>query len=144
MPPLALREWIAGVVAKPSRGQRCTSTRRLFLHRDISAQFLSRLMGIYDSSKLPAGDPLNPSTLIGPLHNPAAVDIYMKTLDNIKSRGGEVLTKRQGKMDVEDSGGNYVWPIVVRPRKDDPSWQEETFAPILQVAEFDTLDEAIQ
>lgn len=101
-------------------------------------------MGIYDSSKLPAGDPLNPSTLIGPLHNPAAVDTYVKTLDNIKSRGGEVLTKRQGKMDLEGSGGNYVWPIVVRPRKDDPSWQEETFAPILQVAEFDTLDEAIQ
>ena len=131
-------------------GQRCTTTRRLYLHKSIASDFLSRLLPLYDSAKLPAGDPLNPSTLIGPLHTPNAVELYMKTLNGIKERGGEMVTKRFGKMQEgtleefsEGSGGNWVWPVVVRPKKDDPSWKQETFAPILQVAEFDTLDEAI-
>lgn len=112
------------------RGQRCTSTRRLYLHRSIADDFLSRLLPLYDGSKLPVGDPLDPATLIGPLHNPVASEIYMKTLNGIKSRGGKVLTKREGPIEevagfTEGKGGNYVWPIVVQPKKDDPSWKEE-------------------
>ncbi|ORX41162.1 Aldehyde/histidinol dehydrogenase [Kockovaella imperatae] len=130
-------------------GQRCTTTRRLFLHKSIASKFLSRLLPLYDSDKLPVGDPLNPKTLIGPMHSQGGVTSYMKTLEGIKSRGGQVLTKRSGPIDnvtgfKEGSGGNWVWPTVVRLKADDPSWKEETFAPILQVAEFDTLEEAIE
>ncbi|WWC65400.1 uncharacterized protein I303_108018 [Kwoniella dejecticola CBS 10117] len=133
-------------------GQRCTSTRRLLLHRSISAEFLSRLLKIYDSThptnQLLVGDPLNPSTLIGPLHNQAAVEKYESTLAGITSRGGEILTLRSGRIEGGDFGvedkGNWVWPVVARPQKDDPCWKEETFAPILYVQEFDTLEEAIE
>ncbi|WWC72429.1 uncharacterized protein I206_106391 [Kwoniella pini CBS 10737] len=133
-------------------GQRCTSTRRLLLHKSISAEFLSRLLKMYDSTQpgnqLLVGDPLNPSTLIGPLHNQAAVEKYESTLAGITSRGGEILTARSGRIKGGDFGveekGNWVWPVVARPKKDDPCWKEETFAPILYVQEFDTLEEAIQ
>ena len=112
------------------RGQRCTSTRRLYLHSSIAEAFLAKLLPLYDGAKLPLGDPLNPSTLIGPLHNSAAAEVYMKTLNSIKERGGEVLTKREGIISdvsgfAEGSGGNFVWPIVVRPKKDDPCWKNE-------------------
>ncbi|WRT70538.1 uncharacterized protein IL334_007536 [Kwoniella shivajii] len=132
-------------------GQRCTSTRRLLLHKSISAEFLSRLLKFYDSShpsnQLAVGDPLDPSTLIGPLHNVAAVEKYESTLAGIVERGGEILTLRSGRIEGGEFGvenkGNWVWPVVVRPKKDDESWMEETFAPILKVQEFDTLEEAI-
>ncbi|OCF58450.1 aldehyde dehydrogenase family 7 member A1 [Kwoniella mangroviensis CBS 10435] len=133
-------------------GQRCTSTRRLLLHKSISSEFLSRLLKIYDSthptSQLLVGDPLEPSTLIGPLHNPAAVEKYEKTLVGITERGGEILTLRSGRIEggefgVEDKG-NWVWPVVVRPSKDDQCWNEEVFAPILYVREFETIEEAIE
>ncbi|WVQ95693.1 hypothetical protein IAU59_002792 [Kwoniella sp. CBS 9459] len=132
-------------------GQRCTSTRRLLLHKSISKEFLTRLLAIYDSShptsQLLVGDPLSPSTLIGPLHNEAAVQKYESVLASVVEKGGEVLTLRSGRIEggefgVEDKG-NWVWPVVVRPSDTDKGWMEETFAPILYVMEFETLDEAI-
>ena len=112
------------------RGQRCTTTRRLYLHRSVAKEFLARLIPVYEGTKLPVGDPLNPATLVGPLHTPGAVQAYMKTLNGIKSRGGKVLTKREGPIEdvagfAEGKGGNFVWPVVVQPTKDDPSWKEE-------------------
>ncbi|OCF33620.1 aldehyde dehydrogenase family 7 member A1 [Kwoniella heveanensis BCC8398] len=132
-------------------GQRCTSTRRLLLHKSISKEFLSRLLAIYDSShptsQLLVGDPLNASTLIGPLHNEAAVQKYESVLASVVEKGGEILTLRSGRIEggefgVEDKG-NWVWPVVVKPSENDKGWMEETFAPILYVMEFETLDEAI-
>lgn len=134
-------------------GQRCTSTRRLLLHKSIAKEFLDRLLPFYDSATkaqtLAMGDPLNPATLIGPLHSETSVRNYEKTLADVTSRGGEILTKRSGRMAApetlpEATGGHWVWPTVVRPKLDDPCWQEEVFAPILYVAEFETLDEAIK
>nr|XP_031860229.1 uncharacterized protein CI109_004361 [Kwoniella shandongensis]KAA5527301.1 hypothetical protein CI109_004361 [Kwoniella shandongensis] len=132
-------------------GQRCTSTRRLLLHKSIAKDFLSKLLPIYDAAQpnphLIVGDPLDTATLIGPMHNQAAVEKYEATLSAVSSRGGEILTKRSGRIQDGDKaleGGNWVWPTVVRPKKDDPCWKEEVFAPILYVAEFETLDEAIE
>jgi aldehyde dehydrogenase family 7 protein A1 len=131
-------------------GQRCTSTRRLLLHRSIADEFLSKLLSYYNSSTpsstLRAGDPLESATLIGPLHTTGAVGLYERTIQGITSRGGQVLCERQGRMDAPFSKGkegNWVWPVVVRPKEDDVCWREETFAPILYVREFDALDEAI-
>ncbi|WVN89575.1 uncharacterized protein L203_104802 [Cryptococcus depauperatus CBS 7841] len=146
--PLALQSVLFAAVG--TAGQRCTSTRRLLLHKSISKEFLSRLLPLYDAAApnphLQVGDPLNPSTLIGPLHNNAAVEKYEQTLRDVTSRGGEVLTKRSGRIEqTQDlAGGNWVWPAVVRPPKDDPCWKQEVFAPILYVAEFETLEEAIE
>lgn len=126
-------------------GQRCTSTRRLLLHKDIAGEFLARFLPLYDAG-LPAGDPLEPSTLVGPLHSDAAVRNYERALAGVTARGGEVLTARSGRYTPDDpalAGGAWVHPAVVRPARDDPCWREEVFAPILYVAEFGTLDEAI-
>lgn len=88
----------------------------------------------YDSSSpsttLKAGDPLDDATLIGPLHTPGGVKLYEDALIGITGRGGEILTKRSGRMDVsfgdgEGKGGNFVWPTVVRPVKNDPCWTTE-------------------
>lgn len=125
-----------------SSGQRCTSTRRIFLHKSISKQFISKLLEYYDSSSkaktLPVGDPLSPETLVGPLHTSGAVEIFEKRIKDIQSSGGEILTKRSGRMDQGPDGfsegkdGNYVWPAVAKPKQDDPCWQEEwVIIPIL-------------
>jgi len=133
-------------------GQRCTTTRRLFLHKSIAKEFLDRLLPFYDANSkdttLSMGDPLNPKTLIGPLHSEVSVRNYEKAIADVTARGGEILTKNSGRMPApkeysEATGGNWVYPVIIRPKKDDPCWKEEVFAPILYVAEFETLDEAI-
>ncbi|WVQ70635.1 hypothetical protein IAR50_000155 [Cryptococcus sp. DSM 104548] len=145
---LALQSVLFAAVG--TAGQRCTSTRRLLLHKDISAEFLSKFLPVYDAaapaSHLQVGHPLDAGVLIGPLHNEAAVQKYEDTLSALTSRGAKILTKRSGRipsLEGELSGGNYVYPTVVQPAKDDPCWSEEVFAPILYVAEFSSLDEAI-
>lgn len=130
-------------------GQRCTSTRRLLLHKDIAPQFKAKLLEFYDSATpsttLKMGDPLDPSTLIGPLHSETSVVNYEKAIEGVLSRGGKLLTKRSGRIqDDALGGGNWVWPVVMEPRMDDPCWQEEVFAPVLYVTEFSTLEEAIK
>lgn len=71
-------------------GQRCTSTRRLYLHSSIVQAFLSRLESLYQSVR--PGDPLDPATLLGPLHTRAAVDIYHNAVERLQNTGAEILT----------------------------------------------------
>lgn len=86
------------------------------------------LLKYYNSTSpqttLKAGDPLDDSSLIGPLHTAGAVKMYEEALAGIKKRGGEVLTSRSGRLDL-GNGGNFVWPAIVRPAKDDPCWTTE-------------------
>jgi aldehyde dehydrogenase family 7 protein A1 len=86
------------------------------------------LLKYYDSASpqtaLKAGDPLDDASLIGPLHSPGAVKLYEDALAGIQKRGGEVLTKRSGRMNVGMSG-NFVWPTIVRPTREDPCWTTE-------------------
>lgn len=86
------------------------------------------LLKYYDSASsqttLKAGDPLDESSLIGPLHTASAVTMYETALAGIQKRGGEILTQRSGRMDL-GNGGNFVWPTIVRPAKDDPCWTTE-------------------
>ena len=130
-------------------GQRCTSTRRLYLHRSIAPSFLARLLDLYKN--LQPGDPLAPATLLGPLHNRAAVDIYNNAITRLQDAGAEILTggSPYSSSDLRDPtlvGGNWVQPTVAVPSKVDLSsdiWRTETFAPILTVGVFDELEEAI-
>lgn len=129
-------------------GQRCTSTRRLYLHRDIAPSFLSRLLSLYKS--LGPGDPLVPSTLLGPLHTRNAVGIYSSAIDRLRNSGAELLCGaspyRTSELTAELHGGNWVKPTVAVPTKVDLEsdiWKTETFAPILCVGVFDELEEAI-
>ena len=132
---LAFRAVVFAAVG--TAGQRCTTTRRLFLQKGIAAEMKRRLVAAYGSIRI--GDPAEPGTLMGPLIDENAVNNMMKALETVKSQGGRVLYG--GKR--LDRPGFFVEPTLVEAAPHMPITCEETFAPILYLFEFDTLDEAI-
>jgi aldehyde dehydrogenase (NAD+) len=130
---LLLRAVLFGAVG--TAGQRCTTTRRLFLQRGIAGKMTAALAGAYRQIKI--GDPLEEGTLMGPLINRRAVDDMMDGIRRIQEQGGEILVGG-GRIT-----GCYVEPTLVRARPDMPILKEEIFAPILYLVEFDDLDQAI-
>jgi len=133
-PALVVRAVLFGAVG--TAGQRCTTTRRLFLQRGIAPKIVAALEAAYRQVKI--GDPIDETTLMGPLVNARAVDDMMDGIARIREQGGEILYG--GKR----IGGCYVEPTLVRAQPDMPILQEEIFAPILYLIEFDSLDEAIR
>ena len=132
-PDLVLRAVLFGAVG--TAGQRCTTTRRLFLQRGIAGKLTDALVGAYRQVKI--GDPLDGDTVMGPLVNRRAVDDMMDGLKRIREEGGEIL------FGGEQMIGCYVQPALVRARPQMPILREEIFAPILYLIEFDNLDQAI-
>jgi aldehyde dehydrogenase (NAD+) len=118
-------------------GQRCTTTRRVFVHTSRLREFEQRLVHAYSQVRI--GDPLESGTLMGPLVDAAAIERYQKALVAAQADGGELLYG--GKK--LDRPGNFVEPAIVRARNDWAIVQTETFAPILYVIPVDSLDEAI-
>ena len=118
-------------------GQRCTSTRRIFLQKSIAKKFIERLVKAYESIRI--GDPLDPKTLMGPLIDEGAVEDMMAALEEARSEGAKVLTG--GKR--IDRKGFFVEPTIVKAEHGMKITQEETFAPILYVFEFETIEDAI-
>ena len=132
---LALRAVLFAAVG--TAGQRCTTTRRLFLQKGIAAEMKRRLLAAYPS--IPIGDPAEPGVLMGPLIDEHAVDNMMKAIERVKSEGGRILYG--GKK--LDRPGYFVEPTLVEVPRPLPITCDETFAPILYLFEFDDLDEAI-
>jgi len=132
-PDLVLRAVLFGAVG--TAGQRCTTTRRLFLQSGIAGRITEALVAAYGQVRI--GDPLEETTIMGPLVNARAVDDMMEGLKRIREQGGEILFGGGA------IGGCYVQPTLVRARPDMPILKEEIFAPILYLVEFDRLDEAI-
>jgi len=119
-------------------GQRCTSTRRLVVHASRVAEVTARLSKAYAQVKI--GDPLAPGTLMGPLIDATAVANFRAAIADARAAGGKIICG--GK--VLERAGFWVEPtIVAEARNSWPVVQRETFAPILYVIEFETLDEAI-
>ena len=130
---LALRAVLFGAVG--TAGQRCTSIRRLFLQRGIAEELTRKLQAAYGRIRI--GDPMEETTLMGPLIDQQSVAAMHAALDRIRGEGGEVI------YGGEQLGGCYVRPALVKARANMPIVQEEVFAPILYLIEFDTLDEVI-
>lgn len=125
-------------------GQRCTSTRRLYLHSRIAPEFLERLQKLYKSLK--PGDPLVNGTLLGPLHSRTACHTYSNAIQHLRSSGAEILTGGNKYDQTPFNSGNFVEPTIAIPKSsisNDIIWKTETFAPILNVAIFDELKQAI-
>ncbi len=133
---LALRAVLFAAVG--TAGQRCTTTRRLFLQKGIAAEMKARLVKAYGSIRI--GDPSETGTLMGPLIDQHAVDNMMAALVTAQGEGGKILYG--GKK--LDRPGFYVEPTLVEATAHMPITCEETFAPILYIFEFDDLDEAIR
>jgi aldehyde dehydrogenase (NAD+) len=133
---LAVRAILFGAVG--TAGQRCTSTRRVVAHRAIAGELARRLVRAYEQVRI--GDPLDASTLMGPLISADAVDAMKAAIDQAKADGGEVLTGGRPRPDL---GPQHVEPAIVRMPAQTDVVKAETFAPILYLLEYDSLDEAI-
>jgi aldehyde dehydrogenase (NAD+) len=133
---LAVRATLFSAVG--TAGQRCTSLRRLLVHRAVADKMVSRLTEAYKQVRI--GDPLEPGTLMGPVVGERAVDQMMNALAIARDQGARVVT---GGNRI-DRPGFFVEPTIAVVPKDASITQQETFAPILWVIEFDTLEEAIE
>jgi aldehyde dehydrogenase (NAD+) len=133
---LAIRAILFGAVG--TAGQRCTTTRRIIAQKKIIEELTSRLTKAYAQVRI--GDPLDSNTLMGPLVDQDAVEIMMKALEVLPSQGGKIVVG--GKK--LDRPGFYVTPAIVRVPGNTQLVCEETFAPILYIMPYETLDDAIR
>jgi len=133
---------IPGIVfgAVGTAGQRCTTTRRLIVHESIHDDVLATLVKAYKQVEGKIGDPTDPANLMGPLNSDGAVQQFLASIEKAKASGGTIET---GGTRIERPG-NFVLPAIVTGLKNsDEVVQHETFAPILYVMKYSTLDEAI-
>lgn len=122
-------------------GQRCTTTRRLIIHESVYDTFKAKLVKAYGQVKI--GNPLNESNHMGPLIDTDAVDTYLQAIEKCKAEGGRFVVEG-GKLDGDAyASGCYVKPCVAEVENKFIIVQHETFAPILYLIKYKTLDEAI-
>ncbi|WP_430389330.1 L-piperidine-6-carboxylate dehydrogenase [Dyella sp. 20L07] len=136
---LAIPAIVFGAVG--TAGQRCTTTRRLFVHESIINDVTDKLITAYKQVEGKIGDPTLATTLMGPLNSKESVQAYLAAVEKAKATGGTVRTGGAAL----DRPGHFVLPTIVTGVKNsDDVVQTETFAPILYVMPFKTLDEAIE
>lgn len=134
---MAVRAILFGAVG--TAGQRCTSTRRIFMHRAIAAKLTGSLIKAYEQVRI--GDPLEDGTLMGPLVTRAAVEDMMAALEKAKEQGGTILYGGKRRPDL---GEQFVEPTIVKMPAQTEIVHQETFAPILYLMEYEDLEEAIR
>jgi aldehyde dehydrogenase (NAD+) len=133
---LATRAILFGAVG--TTGQRCTSTRRIIVHKSITRKLSRKLVQAYGQVRI--GDPLDKETLMGPLITPNAVDAMFKALEQITADGGEVIFGARRRPEL---GAQFVEPTIVRMPSQTAIVKTDTFAPILYILEYETLEEAL-
>ena len=136
---LAVRAIVFSAVG--TAGQRCTSLRRLIVHRDVKQPLLDRLLPAYRSLRI--GNPLQPDTLVGPLINEASFEALQHSLGQALKDGGHLLTGGQRQLEQQFPQGFYVAPAIVDMPAQTSIVRHETFAPLLYVLGYDELEQAI-
>ncbi|MFN9739483.1 MAG: aldehyde dehydrogenase family protein [Pseudomonadota bacterium] len=135
---LAIPAIVFGAVG--TAGQRCTTTRRLIVHESIAAEVTAKLVAAYRQVEDRIGDPLDRHTLMGPLIDQASVGRYLAAVDAARAAGGIIACGGRALQ----RAGNFVMPTIVTGLEgSDTIVQTETFAPILYVLTYRTLEEAI-
>jgi aldehyde dehydrogenase (NAD+) len=122
-------------------GQRCTTTRRLIIHESIYDSMKASLEKAYKQIKI--GDPLEEGVLMGPLIDTDAVKNYSDAIQKIKEQGGKIVYGGNVLQGEEYASGCYVTPTIAEVKNDYAIVQHETFAPILYLIKYKTIDEAI-
>ena len=120
-------------------GQRCTTTRRLIIHEDVYEVFKQKLVNAYKQIKI--GNPLDASNHVGPLIDKDAVAIYLNAIEQGKQQGANFIV--EGKVVDGFESGCYVQPCIAEAKNEMQIVQHETFAPILYLMKYKTIDEAI-
>jgi aldehyde dehydrogenase (NAD+) len=136
---LATRAILFGAVG--TAGQRCTSTRRVFVHHSLEKQLTARLLSAYKQVRI--GNPLDEQVLMGPLISVSAVETMQEALRRLREEGGKILCGSGPLPPGRNPGGCYVEPCLAKAGPHFKIVQEETFAPILYLIPFDNLEQAI-
>ena len=137
---LATRAILFGSVG--TAGQRCTSTRRVFVHRSLEKQLTERLLTAYKQVRI--GNPLDALVLMGPLISVSAVGAMQEALRRLLEEGGKILYGGQPLTASRYPGGRYVTPCLAKAGPDFKVVHEETFAPILYLIAFEKMEQAIE
>ncbi|PWT70833.1 MAG: aldehyde dehydrogenase family protein [Bacteroidetes bacterium] len=122
-------------------GQRCTTTRRLIIHDSIYEKFKQKLIGAYKQLRI--GNPLDPKNHVGPLIDKQAVAMYEKAIETCKEDGGQFVVEGGVLHGDGYESGCYVKPCIAEAKPDARIVQQETFAPILYLLKYHSLEEAI-
>lgn len=123
-------------------GQRCTSTRRLIIHESIYDQLKEQLASAYQQIKI--GSPLDTAKHMGPLIDVQAVEMYLAAIEKAKAEGGKVIVGGKVLTGPEYQSGCYVEPTIIEASADMSMTKHETFAPILYLMKYESLEEAIE
>ena len=137
---IALRAAVFGAVG--TAGQRCTSTRRLIVHKDIFEEFKNKLVNAYGQIKI--GNPLDKENHMGPLIDRGAVKMYLDAITKINKEGGKEVVVGGELSGNQYQSGCYVKPAIYEVKNEFSIVQDETFAPILYLIKYSHLDEAIR
>lgn len=122
-------------------GQRCTTTRRLIIHESVYNTFKEKLVNAYKQLKI--GNPLNEKNHVGPLIDTDAVKMYLIAIEKCKAEGGKFIVEGGILKGKGYESGCYVKPCIAEAKNSFDMVQHETFAPILYIMKYKTLDEAI-
>lgn len=122
-------------------GQRCTSTRRLIIHEKIYDQFVAKLVKAYQQIKI--GNPLDSNNHMGPLIDEDAVKMYLQSIEACKKEGGQFIVEGGVLEGHGYESGCYVKPCIAEAKPEYKIVQHETFAPILYLLKYKTIEEAI-
>ncbi len=122
-------------------GQRCTSTRRLIIHESVYDEMKNRLVQAYGQLKI--GNPLDENNHVGPLIDTDAVKQYEASIEKCKKEGGRFIVEGEVLSGNQYASGCYVKPCIAEVENSYEIVQHETFAPILYIMKYNTLDEAI-
>jgi len=136
---MALRASLFGAIA--TAGQRCTTTRRLIIHECMYDLFKDKLVKAYQQIKI--GDPLDESNVIGPLVDKSAVEAFLHAQNQVVEEGGRIIYGGQVLQGEGFESGCYVVPCIAEAENHFRIVQEETFAPILYLIKYKTIEEAI-
>ena len=136
---IAIRGAVFGAVG--TAGQRCTTTRRLIIHKSIYDNFKKLLVKAYSQIKI--GNPLDEINHMGPLIDKQAVDMYKRAIEEVKKEGGKALVNGKVLSGSGFESGCYVSPAIYEVKNDYKIVQSETFAPILYLIKYSNISDAI-
>ncbi|MBN2384595.1 aldehyde dehydrogenase family protein [bacterium] len=136
---MALRAVVFGAVG--TAGQRCTSTRRVIIQKSIKDKFVNSLKNIYRQLKI--GNPLDENILVGPVVDESAINDMLAAMEKVKEQGGTILCGGKKLTIPGYENGYYIEPAIAEVKNTMPIVKEETFAPLLYIIEYDTIEDAI-
>lgn len=136
---MALIGCVFGAVG--TAGQRCTTTRRLIIHEEVYDRFKEKLVNAYKQLRI--GDPLDEKNHVGPLIDKGAVDMYLQAIEKCKQEGGNFVVEGGALAGDGFESGCYVKPCIAEAQPHFQIVQHETFAPILYLLKYKTLEDAI-